>query len=189
MSPSHREHGEDDLRSTGTTLYERAPLQGRSPAEQARPAPCLVGLGLLHPSLDDPSLLEPVAPVVAPHRLSRGSGERIASERRREAQLAETFGSLMRIAGSGPTAGDAHTIRLLTGTERIGRAITDAMADASEELLTVQPRTGLTGERGQAADAASLGRDQAALDAAAAYAPCTRTRCATFRSSRPVAGA
>ncbi|MFH9891460.1 helix-turn-helix transcriptional regulator [Streptomyces luteogriseus] len=164
MSTAHREHGEDDLCSPGTALYERALRQGRLPAEEARAAPCLVELGLLHPALDDPSRLEPVAPVVALHRLLRGSGERIASERRREAQLAETFGALMRIAGPHPTAGDPHPIRLLTGTERINRAITDAMADASEELLTVQPRTGLTGERGQAADAASLGRDQAALD-------------------------
>ncbi|MFJ4722047.1 hypothetical protein [Streptomyces luteogriseus] len=45
MSPSHREHGEDDLRSTGTALYERAPRQGRLPAEEARAAPCLVDLG------------------------------------------------------------------------------------------------------------------------------------------------
>ncbi|MFE7897298.1 helix-turn-helix transcriptional regulator [Streptomyces sp. NPDC057424] len=164
MSAPHREHGKDDLCSAGTDLYERALRQGRLPAEDTRAAPCLVDLGLLHPALDDPTRLEPVAPVVALHRLLRSSEERIAGERQREARLAETFGSLMRIADSHPTAGDTPTIQLLTGTERINRAITDAMADASEELMTVQPRAGLTGERGQAADAASLGRDQAALD-------------------------
>ncbi|MFJ7180353.1 helix-turn-helix transcriptional regulator [Streptomyces massasporeus] len=164
MSAPHREHSKDDLCSTGTDLYERALRQGQLPAEDVRSAPCLVDLGLLHPSLDDPTRLEPVTPAVALHRLLRSSEERIADERRREARLAETFNSLMRIAEPHPTAGDTPTIQLLTGTQRINRAITDAMADASEELITVQPRTGLTGERGQVADAASLGRDQAALD-------------------------
>ncbi|MER7894583.1 helix-turn-helix transcriptional regulator [Streptomyces sp. NPDC096046] len=164
MSGPHREHGKDDLCAVGTDLYERALRQGRLSTEDTRVAPCIVDLGLLHPALDDPTRLEPVAPVVALHRLLRSSEERIASERQREAQLAETFGSLMRIADPPPTSGQTPTIHLLTGTERINRAITDAMADASEELITVQPRAGLTGERGQAADAASLGRDQAALD-------------------------
>lgn len=164
MNARHREHGTEDLCSVGTDLYEQALHQGWLPAEAAEAAPCLLALGLLRPALDDPTRVEPVAPVVALHRLLRSSGERIAGERRREARLAETFGSLMRIAGPHPTADGTPTIQLLTGTEGINRAITDAMADASEELITVQPRTGLTGERGQVADAASLGRDQAALD-------------------------
>jgi DNA-binding CsgD family transcriptional regulator/sugar-specific transcriptional regulator TrmB len=164
VSARHREHGTEDLCPAGTDLYERALRQGRLPAEDAQAAPCLVDLGLLHPALDDATRLEPVAPVVALHRLLRSSEERIASERQREARLAETFGSLMRIADPHRTADGTPTIQLLTGTERINRAITDAMADASEELITVQPRAGLTGERGQVADAASLGRDQAALD-------------------------
>ncbi|MFD5336539.1 helix-turn-helix transcriptional regulator [Streptomyces hawaiiensis] len=164
MSSPHHEHGTEDLCSTGTELYERAVRQGRLPTEDALAAPCLVDLGLLHPAVDDSARLEPVAPLLALHRLLRSSGERIANERQREARLTETFGSLMRIAGSPPNATDAPTVRLLTGTQRINQAITDAMADASEELITVQPRAGLTGERGQIADAASLGRDQAALD-------------------------
>ncbi|KOX00887.1 LuxR family transcriptional regulator [Streptomyces sp. NRRL B-1140] len=150
--------------SAGADLYERALREGRLAAADAHSAPCLVDLGLLHPALDDPVRLEPVAPVVALHRLLRSSGERIAHERRREARLAETFGSLMRIAGQSPAAHGSPVIRLVTGTEQINRAITDAVDDAREELVTVQPRTGLTGARGEAADAASLGRDQAALD-------------------------
>ncbi|MFF5365626.1 helix-turn-helix transcriptional regulator [Streptomyces sp. NPDC013187] len=164
MSAPHPEHGTEDLCSAGTDLYERALREGQLPAAEAHSAPCLVDLGLLLPALDDPARLEPVAPVVALHRLLRSSGERIATERRREARLAETFGSLMRIAGQGPTATESPVIRLHNGTEQINRAITDAMAEASAELVTVQPRAGLTGARGQAADAASLGRDQAALD-------------------------
>ncbi|MFD8235211.1 helix-turn-helix transcriptional regulator [Streptomyces sp. NPDC059696] len=164
MSTPHPEHGTEDLCSAGADLYERAVREGTLSAAEADSAPCLVDLGLLQPALDDPARLEPVAPVVALHRLLRGSGERIANERRREARLAETFGSLMRIAGQEPTANGTPVIRLLTGTEQINRAITEAVADACEELVTVQPRTGLTGARGEAADAASLGRDQAALD-------------------------
>ncbi|MFI7016768.1 LuxR C-terminal-related transcriptional regulator [Streptomyces sp. NPDC050164] len=164
MSAPHREHGMEDLCSAGTELYERALRQGQLPAEEAQAAPCLVDLGLLHPAVDEPTRLEPVAPVVALHRLLRTSEERIASERRREARLAETFGSLMRMAGPHPAVTDTPTIRLLTGTERINQAITEAMAEASEETATVQPRAGLTGERGQVADATAFGRDQAALD-------------------------
>ncbi|MFC7840521.1 helix-turn-helix transcriptional regulator [Streptomyces sp. NPDC001046] len=164
MSARHPEHAEDDLCAAGADLYERALREGAVPAGDARAAPCLVDLGLLHPALDDPTRLEPLAPVVALHRLLRGSGERIASERRREARLAETFGSLMRIAGPQAPPPGSGTLRLLQGTERINRAITDAMAEASDEVVTVQPRAGLTGERGQVADTASLGRDQAALD-------------------------
>ncbi|MEU0242910.1 LuxR C-terminal-related transcriptional regulator [Streptomyces sp. NPDC006235] len=164
MSAPHHEHGVEDLCSAGMELYERALREGHLPAGDARTVPCLVDLGLLHPAVDDPLRWEPVAPLVALHRLLRTSEERIASERQREARLAETFGSLMRIAGPRTSATDTPTIRLLTGTKQINRAITDAMADASEELVTVQPRAGLTGERGQVADTTSLDRDQAALD-------------------------
>ncbi|MGA5894667.1 helix-turn-helix transcriptional regulator [Streptomyces venetus] len=164
MSAPHHEHGREDLCSAGTELYERALRQGQLPAADAQAAPCLTDLGLLHPAVDDPIQLEPVAPVVALHRLLRTYEERIADERRREARLAETFGSLMRIADPPLAATGTRTIQLHTGTEPINRAIAEAMADASEELVTVQPRAGLTGERGQVADAASLGRDQAALD-------------------------
>jgi DNA-binding CsgD family transcriptional regulator/sugar-specific transcriptional regulator TrmB len=164
VSRPHHEHGIEVLCSAGRDLYEQALREGRVPAEEARAAPCLFNLGLLHAALENPALLEPVAPVVALHRLLRSSEERIAHERQREERLAETFGPLIRVADQHPTAGDTPTIQLLTGTERINRAITDAVANASEELITVQPRTGLTGQRGQVADATSLGRDQAALD-------------------------
>ncbi|MFE6521111.1 LuxR C-terminal-related transcriptional regulator [Streptomyces sp. NPDC057794] len=164
MSARHHEHGVEELCAAGLELYERALRQGELTDGEGRAAPCLVDLGLLHPAIDDPTRLHPVAPVVALHRLLRSSEERIAEERQREARLAETFGDLMRIAGPRSASGDTPTLRLLTGTERINRAITDAMAEAGEEVITVQPRSGLTGERGQAADAASLGRDQAALD-------------------------
>nr|WP_202458335.1 helix-turn-helix transcriptional regulator [Streptomyces sp. SID5464] len=149
--------------STGRRLYEQALRQGYLPIEVTEAAPCLINLGLLRPSADSLSRLEPVAPVVALHRLLRASEEQIARERRREARLTETFDPLLRLGGY-PEATDASHLRTLSGTEQINGAITEAMAQASREVLTIQPRTGLTGRRGEESDAIALVRDQDVLD-------------------------
>ncbi|MEU5364511.1 helix-turn-helix transcriptional regulator [Streptomyces sp. NPDC005925] len=163
-SAPHPEHGVEDLCSAGTELYERALREGHIPAGDTHRAPCLVDFGLLHPAVDDLSRMEPVAPAVALHRLLRRSQERMADERRREERLAETFARLMRISGSGPAGTDSPAIRILSGTARINRAITEAMADPTHELLCIQPNAHYTGRRGEAAQALSLDRDQALLD-------------------------
>ncbi|OUC74155.1 hypothetical protein CA983_44645, partial [Streptomyces swartbergensis] len=96
------------------------------------------------------------------------------------------------------------TLTLLSGKKRINEAITAAMADASRELLTIQPHTRVTRQRAEAAYAVATDRDQALLDRgcrirtlyqhtlrhspltvahqerpAAASAPCTSTPSAT----------
>ncbi|MGW6646038.1 LuxR C-terminal-related transcriptional regulator [Streptomyces iakyrus] len=163
-SPAHREHDVDDLCPAGTELYARALREGQVPAGEARGAPCLIDLGLLHPAAHDLSRLEPAAPAVALHRLLRLSEDRIARERRREERLAELFRPLMRIdtARTGPQ--DPPSLTVLSGSERINRAITEAMADASKELLCIQPNTHYSDQRGQAAHPIALARDQALLD-------------------------
>jgi DNA-binding CsgD family transcriptional regulator/sugar-specific transcriptional regulator TrmB len=160
----HPEHGVEELCPAGTELYERALRAGRVRAYDARAAPCLVDVGLLHPAVDDLAWLEPVAPAVALHRLLRSSEDRIAEERRHEERLAETFEPLMRIDGRRTGAADTPTITVLSGTERINRAITEAMADATRELLCVQPSTNYSNRRGETAQAVALDRDQALLD-------------------------
>ncbi|MCC5476996.1 helix-turn-helix transcriptional regulator [Streptomyces sp. NPDC059680] len=163
---THREHGVEELCAAGEEVYERALREGRIPVGEAAEVPCLTDFGLLHPALDDVGLLEPVAPAAALHRLLRASAARVAEERRREDRLVERFGQLLRIGvrqtpgtGTGPAM-----LRLLSGTEQINRAITDAMVDATEESLTIQPHSGLTGARGEAARDAAFLRDQALLD-------------------------
>ncbi|MET9759490.1 LuxR C-terminal-related transcriptional regulator [Streptomyces sp. NPDC006372] len=163
-SAPHPTHDAEELCDAGTELYARALRDGHVSAEAARAAPCLTDFGLLHPAVDDLRRLEPVVPAVALHRLLRISGERIARERRREERLAETFEPLMAAEGHHPATSTTPTLTLLSGKVRINKAITEAMAEASRELLTIQPRTGLTRERAEAAYAVAAPRDQALLD-------------------------
>ncbi|MBV7696168.1 helix-turn-helix transcriptional regulator [Streptomyces sp. TRM70350] len=141
-------------------VYGRALREGSVTAADAEAAPCLVDCGLLQPALTDVSRLEPVPPVVALHRLLRTSAERIAAERRHEASLAEMFEPLMRIDGRRTASTDTPVISMLSGFERINRAIEEAMAVASGELLAIQPASG----PGTATLGRALDRDQALLD-------------------------
>lgn len=157
----HSEHGVDELCAAGLELYRRALCEGRVGTAEVDAAPCLIDFGLLHPAVTDPARLEPADPAVALHRLLRTSADRIADERRREQRLAETFEPLLRIDGQRTTASDLPGISVLNGIVRINEAIAAAMADASRELLAIQPYDG----RSPAARLAmSLGRDQALLD-------------------------
>ncbi|MFS8199946.1 LuxR C-terminal-related transcriptional regulator [Streptomyces sp. CWNU-52B] len=164
MRVPHSAHSAEELCATGAELYERALREGRIPSSDAEDAPCLVDFGMLHPSVEDLSLLEPVAPAVALHRMLRLSEERIADERRHEDRLATMFEPLMRIDSRWTVATDTPAIRILSGTTRINQAITDAMTDASREILSIQTNAGHTGDRHQVAEVVALARDQALLD-------------------------
>lgn len=158
-------HGADELCEAGTELYARALEEGAVPGEDAAAAPCLIAAGLLHPVIGDPLRLEPAAPATALHRLLRGIADRVAEERRREERLAAAFEPLLRIAERRTAPGDTGTpaITLLSGVERINAAITEAMAEATREMLCIQPHTHQHGPRGQEGQAGALGRDQALL--------------------------
>ncbi|GHF75115.1 helix-turn-helix transcriptional regulator [Streptomyces griseosporeus] len=160
----HPEHSAENLCATGTRLYEQALRDGRIPAAGAQEAPCLLDFGLLQPSVEDIGLLEPVPPVVALHRLLRNSAARIAEERMRETRLAETFERLMRVDGQRTAPAETPALQLLSGTTRINEAITEAVEDARQELLCVQPNTHYSGERGEKAHLVAMERDQALLD-------------------------
>jgi DNA-binding CsgD family transcriptional regulator len=157
-------HEAEDLCDAGAELYARALREGPVPAEEAHETPCVLDSGLLHPSLDDPGRLVPVAPTVALHRLLRSSGERVAAERRREARLTEAFQPLIRM---GELAVETHTpsLRVISGSERINGAILEALAEGTGELLAMQPHSNYhTSEVARAAQAAALVRDQEFLD-------------------------
>jgi DNA-binding CsgD family transcriptional regulator len=163
-APHHEDHGAEDLCPAGTRLYEQALRDGRIAAAHTRQAPCLLRFGLLEPSVEDVALLEPVPPVVALHRLLRTSAARVAEERARETRLAETFERLMRVDGRRTIPTQTPALRLLSGTERINEAITEAVEDARHELLCVQPNTHYSGPRGERAHVVAMARDQALLD-------------------------
>ncbi|MFJ9589508.1 helix-turn-helix transcriptional regulator [Streptomyces acidicola] len=156
----HSPHGVEDLCEAGKELYARALREGRVDVEDAAEIPCLTEFGLLNPDVADLRWLEPVAPAVALHRLLRNVEKRISAERHREARLAETFEPLMRIDGRRTTPAGISTITALDGKQRINLAISEAMADATQELLAVQPHMG----RAHRAVEGSLERDQALLD-------------------------
>ena len=161
MTAEAHSHDADELCEAGLRLYAQALREGRVSAREAGGAPCLIDFGMLRPMVEDLDRLEPVAPTLALHRLLRASDERIADERRRGERLAETFEPLMGIAGQRTAAADPSAISLVSGAERINQAIGEAMADASRELLAIQPHNG---HDPAARLAASLDRDQSLLD-------------------------
>ncbi|MFI9151032.1 LuxR C-terminal-related transcriptional regulator [Streptomyces sp. NPDC053367] len=166
MTPApHPDHGVDELCPPGTQLYEQALREGhlhRARAEAA--APCLIDHGLLHPAVTDPDRLEPVAPALALHRLLRSTAQAIAEQRHREARLAEVFEPLMRLDGRRTAPAEIPAVTVLSGTERINRAITEAMTEATTEVLCVQPNSNYSSSRGERAQAVALARDQELLD-------------------------
>ncbi len=164
MTVPHTAHDVEELCAAGTALYERALREGHVHTDEAGKAPCLVDFGLLHPAAEDLSVLEPVAPVVALHRLLRISGKRIADERRREDRLTTVFEPLMRITGRWTATTDTPAITTLSGTGPINEAITEAMSDATREILSIQTNAGRAGGRQEASEAVALPRDQAFLD-------------------------
>ncbi|MEU5595655.1 helix-turn-helix transcriptional regulator [Streptomyces sp. NPDC020298] len=159
----HTEHSVEELCPAGVKLYEQALREGHISAQEAVGTPCLLDHGLLHPTVEDLGRLEPITPAIALNRLLRGSRARVDEERRRENRLVEQFETLIRIDGRHPSA-DAPTLRLLHGTRRINQALTEAMAEAEDEVLCIQPHTGIVGERGDIAHSLAYERDQAFLD-------------------------
>ncbi|MFD5792286.1 LuxR C-terminal-related transcriptional regulator [Streptomyces diastatochromogenes] len=159
MTLRAHDHGPEELCEAGLELYARALREGHVPAADADALPCLVDAGLLHPDVEDAHLLRPAAPAGALHRMLRTVDEDIAHRRRQGARLAEAFEPLLVLAAPDTDPADTAGIRMLRGLERINVAISEAMAD-SGEILAIQPYS-----RGnEAAQAASLARDQALLD-------------------------
>ncbi|MEU0412048.1 helix-turn-helix transcriptional regulator [Streptomyces griseorubiginosus] len=161
MTAAHT-HGAEELCEAGLKLYARALGEGRVRAGDADGVPCLVGLGLLEPDIEDPRLLRPVDPPLALHRLLSGMAERVAEERRREERLATMFASLAGIAPRSAALAETPTISVLSGLDRIGEAIERTLAGASDEMLSIQPQTRHTPPAALYAEA--LVRDQALLD-------------------------
>ncbi|WP_326753856.1 LuxR C-terminal-related transcriptional regulator [Streptomyces hirsutus] len=165
MTAKTHDHGREELCGAGVELYARSLREGHVRAQEARAAPCLVDFGLLHPAVDDLNRLEPVEPTVALHGMLRACEARIADERRREERLAETFQPLMRIGRLRATGADTPMIRVLSGSERINKALFEALAEGTDELLCIQPhRNHYSSGRGVTAQTLALERDQAFLD-------------------------
>ncbi|MFJ8147713.1 LuxR C-terminal-related transcriptional regulator [Streptomyces sp. NPDC096048] len=163
MTAEAHRHGPEELCEAGLDLYARALREGHVSSHEATAAPCLVDHGMLHPTIEDLSRLEPVPPTVALQRLLRSSEERIVGERRRGQRLADAFEPLMRLEGTADASKDAPPLRLLSSKKRAGQAIAEAMAEGREQLLAIQPHDGLITGPFHYHEAA-MERDQAFLD-------------------------
>jgi DNA-binding CsgD family transcriptional regulator len=161
MTVSHAEHGPEEMCPAGMRVYQQALREGHVTPSATGMPPCLVDFGFLHPALDDPGRLEPASPMAALHSLLRASGQRIADERRREEHLVEAFAPLIREESS--EAADIAALLVITGKEQISRAIANALAEATEQALTIQPYQGPNSPPRQD-NLRSLQRDQAFLD-------------------------
>ncbi|MFC8435467.1 helix-turn-helix transcriptional regulator [Streptomyces sp. NPDC057253] len=161
---AHPAHDPRDPCPEGIELYARALREGGVGVRDASVLPCLTRTGLLRTDPRDPDRLEPVPPALALHRMLRAATERAVDERRRGARLAEALAPLTRIDGPRTAVGEDPAIRVLSGTERINEAITEAMTGTVLELLCVQPNIHYSDSRGAAAQAVAMDRDQALLD-------------------------
>ncbi|MGW0907367.1 LuxR C-terminal-related transcriptional regulator [Streptomyces sp. NPDC002853] len=139
MTTEPHTHGADELCEAGSALYARALAEGRIHTADADEAPCLIDFGLLRPEAGDPGWLLPTPPAVALPQLMRSIEEEVAHERRREVRLAELFEPLMELDAQKIFTPGTPGMTVLDGFERINSAISEAMAPASRELLTVQP--------------------------------------------------
>ncbi|MFE0799612.1 LuxR C-terminal-related transcriptional regulator [Streptomyces sp. NPDC058812] len=163
MTDETHQHGDEELCEAGLDLYARALRMGHVTGAAAATVPCLIDIGLLHPAVDDLNRLEPVAPTVALQRLLRVSEDRIANERRRGQRLADVFEPLMRLGAHNAANEGTAALRILSGKERTSQAIAEAMAEARDELLAIQPYDPNLTRRPDIYEAA-MERDQVFLD-------------------------
>ncbi|MFJ8637021.1 LuxR C-terminal-related transcriptional regulator [Streptomyces sp. NPDC093568] len=161
MTMAMHSHSEEEVCAAGLTLYARALREGSVSEQEATPLPCLLHSGLLRPDVDDMLRLRPLAPALALPRLLRNVAEDIAQRRRAETRLAEAFEPLLSLGMGHVAPPTPAEISFLKGVDQINQSITKAMAEASHELLAIQPYNGRDRAPGLAR---SLGRDQALLD-------------------------
>lgn len=138
-TPEHQTHQVEELCEAGSLLYGRALSEGRVRQQDALKSPCLIDFGLLQPDPEDVRWLRPTAPAVALPRLLRTFDEEVARQRRRAARLAETFEPLLDLNAHGTQSSGSALVTALQGLPRINAAVNRAVAESSQEMLTIQP--------------------------------------------------
>ncbi|MFF5019018.1 LuxR C-terminal-related transcriptional regulator [Streptomyces sp. NPDC001165] len=133
----HQHPEQEDVCADGAGIYERALRSGGSVARaEAERAPCLIDLGLLHPDPDREDIFLAVEAAVVLPRLLDTLERRVAVERERGARLAELLNPMMRLEVASVQGGP---FTILEGLPRIKAAIDEAVDDAQERMLAIQP--------------------------------------------------
>ncbi|WP_405658965.1 LuxR C-terminal-related transcriptional regulator [Streptomyces sp. RK9] len=135
----HVPHEPVDVCEAGRALYLRALQERRVPAKAAAATPCLIDTGLLHPDPDDATWLRPTAAAVALPRLLEDIEGRVARQRGRATRLAASFEPFLRLGADRTSDLPASPVTVLKGVPRIRLAVRQAMAEASQEILGIQP--------------------------------------------------
>ncbi|GHH23479.1 hypothetical protein GCM10018780_72930 [Streptomyces lanatus] len=138
------------------------------------PAPCVRDPCRSRTPLRCPACCTQDCPCLALPRLLRNVAEDIAQRRRAETRLAEAFEPLLSLGSDHLPPAKPAEISLLKGLARIKQAVAEAMADASRELLAVQPKVGNPAAR----LAEGLNATKPYSTAAAPSTPSTNTRSA-----------
>ncbi len=120
----------------GADVYRKAVLAGR--AAQEHVPECLLALGLLTPSVDDPQTLVPVPPDVATATLTHPLEQQILARQQEMASIRTTMSQVESACRDlSPTSG--RGVQQLTKASLINAAVHEAARTAEHEILTAHP--------------------------------------------------
>ncbi|MET8401708.1 LuxR C-terminal-related transcriptional regulator [Streptomyces sp900116325] len=128
-------HDARELCATALRLYTEALRAGRIARAELAPAPCLTEMALLHPDPLDDAWMRPVTPSSALAHLLQPLTREIHERVKLTAALTESLAPLTAVVSEDPD----HAITVLEGKPLIRAAIGAATAEASREVLTMQP--------------------------------------------------
>ncbi|WP_326604954.1 helix-turn-helix transcriptional regulator [Streptomyces sp. NBC_01800] len=132
--PRHS-HGDLELCASAIQLYTEALRSGRIARADLAPAPCLLDMALVHPDPRDDLWMRPVPPSAALAHLLQPVTREIHERIRRTAALADSLAPLASVVSEDPNL----AITVIEGKPKIRAAVYHATANASEEVLTMQP--------------------------------------------------
>ncbi|MET7310058.1 LuxR C-terminal-related transcriptional regulator [Streptomyces sp. NPDC005134] len=132
--PRHS-HGDLELCDSAIQLYTEALRSGRIARADLAPAPCLIDMALVHPDPRDGTWMRPVPPSAALAHLLQPITREIHERIRLTTALADSLAPLASVVSKDPNL----AITVIEGKPQIRAAVGDATAEASEEVLTMQP--------------------------------------------------
>ncbi|THA62875.1 LuxR family transcriptional regulator [Streptomyces sp. A0958] len=132
--PGHA-HSDHELCDEAVSLYTQALSHGRIARSALADVPCLLGNALLAPDPGDGLWLRPVPPSAALASLLHPLAREILEQVRSVDLLARTLGALGALTDRPPDL----AISVVAGQSTIQAAISAALREANDEILTIQP--------------------------------------------------